>query len=288
MVELYERYHRLLFQLAYQLIGSVSDAEDAVQDVFEKLQRVQSDQLAEPKAYLCKMVTNRCLDHLRSARVRREQYVGPWLPEPIAVEASDDAFETVVRNDLLSYALLALMERLTPAERAVFVLREALGFDYPAIAELIDKSEANCRKLMSRARGKMGVSEEELSETGSVGDEWIHQFLAALSQGKVDTVLSLLAEDAVCVSDGGGKVLAAIQPIVSRERVARFLLGIIRKEQQEATSDVTVELMPMNGQTGIVLREGGSVTSVILLQVKNGLLHDMYIVRNPDKLAHLQ
>ncbi|MNG06769.1 RNA polymerase sigma factor SigJ [compost metagenome] len=134
----------------------------------------------------------------------------------------------------------------------------------------------------------MGVSEEELAGAGTVGEEWIHHFLAALSQGNVETVLALLADDSVVVSDGGGKVLAAIQPIVSKERVARFLLGIIRKGQQELVVDLAIELVPINGQIAVVMREGGSVTNVIFLLEKQGLMQEMYIVRNPDKLAHLQ
>lgn len=285
MIELYERYKGLLFRLAYQLTGSVSDAEDAVQEVFVKIQGISPERLEEPKAYLCKIITNHCLDQLKSARKRREQYFGPWLPEPVPT-TDTDSFEAVVRNDLLSYAMLALLERLSPAERVVFVLREALSFDYPAIAELIGKSETNCRKLMSRARGKMGISEEELIGAGSVGEEWVQSFLVALSQGDVDTVLSLLAEDAVLVSDGGGKVSAAARPIETRELVARFLFGIIRK--LDGSVDPTIEFAAMNSQTGIVFREGGIITGVTFLHIKHGLLQNIYIVRNPEKLAHIR
>mgnify|MGYP001319152620 CR=1 FL=1 len=174
------------------------------------------------------MVTNRCLDLLKSARRRRETYVGPWLPEPIPTPETD-ALEAVVRSDLLSYAMLVLLERLTPAERAVFVLREAIGFDYPDIAELTGKSETNCRKLMSRARSKMGITDKEPVAGEAAGPEWVSRFLAALEQGDVDTLLSLLAEDVVLVSDGGGKAFAASRPIESRDRVLSFLIGAMRK-----------------------------------------------------------
>ncbi|GMK44090.1 DNA-directed RNA polymerase sigma-70 factor [Paenibacillus glycanilyticus] len=284
MIELYERYKGLLFSLAYQLTGSAADAEDAVQDVFLKVQNMNPDKLHEPKAYLCKMITNRCLDHLRSARVRREQYVGPWLPEPIA-QYYDGGLEEVVRHDLLSYAMLALLERLSPSERAVFVLREALGFDYPAIAELTGKSEQNCRKLMSRARAKMGITEEELQAGGTIEQAWINRFVAALSEGEVDTVLSMLAEDAVLISDGGGKASAAVRPIESRERVAQFLLGIFRKSQ--FTSQMTVELKPLNGEPAFVFRQEGIVDSVVFLEQREGVLHRIFIVRNPDKLHNV-
>ncbi|TCN01217.1 RNA polymerase sigma-70 factor (ECF subfamily) [Paenibacillus sp. BK033] len=284
MIELYERYKGLLFSLAYQLTGSVADAEDAVQDIFLKVQNMNPDKLHEPKAYLCKMITNRCLDHLRSARVRREQYVGPWLPEPIA-QYYDDGLEEIVRHDLLSYAMLALLERLSPSERAVFVLREALGFDYPDIAELTGKSEQNCRKLMSRSRSKMGITEEELQAGGTIEQAWINRFVAALSEGEVDTVLSMLAEDAVLVSDGGGKTSAAVRPIETRERVAQFLLGIFRKSQ--FTSQMTVELKPLNGEPAFVFRQEGIVDSVVFLEQREGVLHRIFIVRNPDKLHNV-
>lgn len=287
MVELYERYKHLLFHLAYQMTGSRSDAEDAVQDVFIKLRSVKPEKLQEPKAYLCRAVTNHCLDLLKSARKRREHYVGPWLPEPLpgsAYEVASDSFEAVVRGDLLSYAMLALLERLTPGERAVFVLREAMSFDYPAIAELLGKSEVNCRKLMSRARGKMGITEEELIGSGSVGKEWIQKFLAALAQGETETVLSMLAEDVTLISDGGGKVLAAIQPVETKERVAAFLLGLARKEKDS----LAAELAMMNGQIAIVFRRGDAVETVVLLHAKNGKLQTIHMLRNPDKLPEVR
>ncbi|MCM3626952.1 RNA polymerase sigma-70 factor [Paenibacillus glycanilyticus] len=284
MIELYERYKGLLFGLAYQLTGSAADAEDAVQDVFVKVQHIDPERLREPKAYLCKMITNRCLDHLRSARIRREQYIGPWLPEPIA-QYYDDSLEEVVRHDLLSYAMLALLERLSPSERAVFVLREALGFDYPAIAELTGKSEQNCRKLMSRSRAKMGIAEEELQAGGSIEQAWINRFVTALSEGEVDTVLSMLAEDVVLISDGGGKISAAVRPIQTRERVAQFLLGIFRKPQWAGS--MTFEMRQINGEPAFVFLQEGEVDSVAFLERREGMLQQLFIVRNPDKLKRV-
>ncbi|GLX66473.1 RNA polymerase sigma-70 factor [Paenibacillus glycanilyticus] len=283
-MELYERYKGLLFRLAYQLIGSAADAEDAVHDVFLKVQNVNLEKLQEPKAYLCKMITNRCLDHLRSARVRREQYVGPWLPEPIA-PYEDDGLEEIIRHDLLSYGMLALLEKLSPSERAVFVLREAFQFDYPAISELTGKSEQNCRKLMSRARAKMGITEEELQAVGTIEEAWINRFVSALSEGEVDTVLSMLAADVVLVSDGGGKANSAIRPIKTRERVAQFLFGVFRKSLDP--SKMTIELRPLNGEYGFVFRLEGKVDSVVFLEQREAQLRNIYIVRNPDKLQRI-
>ncbi|MBO8164525.1 MAG: RNA polymerase sigma factor SigJ [Brevibacillus sp.] len=274
----------LLFTLAYQLTGSATDAEDVVQDVFVKVYDIDRERLKEPKAYLCKMVTNRCLDLLKSARKRREQYFGPWLPEPIRTP-DGDSFESVVRSDLLSYAMLVLLEWLSPAERAVFVLREALGFEYPAIAELTGKSVENCRKLMSRARQKMGITEEGPISVESAREEWVRRFLAALEQERVDTILSLLAEDVVLVSDGGGKVTAAAHPVTTRDRVARFLLGLIRKTPHYGGVDM--EFTSLNRQTGVIIRSNGVIQAALLMHVKRGSVKNLYIVRNPDKLRHL-
>ncbi|BBH20333.1 RNA polymerase sigma factor SigJ [Paenibacillus baekrokdamisoli] len=281
--ELYENYKALLFTLAYQLTGSVADAEDAVQDVFVKIYKLNLDDLQEPKAYLCKMVTNRCLDLLKSAQRRREQYSGPWLPELVPTP-DDDSFETVIRSDLLSYAMLVLLERLSPSERTIFVLREALCFDYSTIAEFVNKSETNCRKLMSRAREKMGISEEESISAETAGEEWVQRFIKALTQNNINSVLSLLAEDVVLISDGGGKITAAAHPIETPERVARFLLGLLQKVAEE---DVQIELKPLNGQTGLIVRMNGVTQTVVLLHVEDNAISNLYFVRNPDKLQHL-
>jgi RNA polymerase sigma factor (sigma-70 family) len=286
--ELYDhdQYKALLFTLAYQLTGSVEDAEDVLQDVFFKAYYVHPERLEEPKAYLCKMVTNRCLDLQKSARKRREVYIGPWLPEPI--QTPEAMLEmTVVRSDLLSYAMLVLLERLTPTERAVFVLREALGFDYPEIAELLSKREANCRKLMSRARGKMEISEEEPVAAEAVELEWVSRFLASLEQGNVDHVLSLLTEDVILVSDGGGKVIAFTSPVQSRNRVARILAAAYEGFKPYYQGNLLFEVAPLNGETSIVLRSGAEAVGAIFIQRRNGKIGRIYIVRNPDKLTRV-
>ncbi|OKP92310.1 MULTISPECIES: RNA polymerase sigma-70 factor [unclassified Paenibacillus] len=285
MQELYEQYKALLFTLAYQLTGSASDAEDVVQDVFLKINDVDLARLVKPRAYLCKMVTNRCRDLFKSARKRRELYFGQWLPEPI-LTPNDESFEAVVRDELLSYAMLVLLERLSHTERAVFVLREALGFEYSDIAELVDKSEANCRKLFSRARGKMGITRDEQVHSEAASEEWVRRFLKALELGNVDTVVSILAEDVVLVSDGGGKAFAAVRPIESRDPVARFLLGLIRKAPHYE-GGVHVEMTDINGQTGLVVRSGEGIEVVVLIHVERNAICNLYFIRNPDKLRHL-
>ncbi|UKS27465.1 RNA polymerase sigma factor SigJ [Paenibacillus sp. HWE-109] len=281
----YAQYKPLLFTLAYQLLGSSADAEDAVQDVFVKAYDVQLETVEHPKAYLCRMVTNRSLDQLRSVKRQRRHYVGPWLPEPI-LTSGEDALESVVRNDLLSYAMLVMLERLSPRERAVFVLREALMFDYPTIAGLLDLSETNCRKLMSRARAKMGISEEETVSGKADAGEWVGRFMSALEQGNLDTLVSLLSEDVVLFSDGGGKVTAAIQPVETSIRVARFLIGIKNKFAQSAEA-IQAEFKEVNGQAALLIRTGAGIDSIILLHVERERIRHVYLIRNPDKLRLL-
>ncbi|MGG3312281.1 RNA polymerase sigma factor SigJ [Paenibacillus lautus] len=286
MQDLYMQYKGLMFKLAYQLTGSVADAEDAVQDVFIKAYNVPPEQLTEPKAYLCKMVTNRCKDLLKSARKKREQYFGEWLPEPY-LASNDNSMESVVRDDLLSYGMLVMLEKLSPSERAVFVLREALGFEYSEISELIEKSEVSCRKFFSRARAKMGLQFEYPVHPQAESQQWIHEFLGALKQGNMNQLLSLLDKDVILVSDGGGKVLAAVEPIKTREHVARFLLGPVRN-LATIGEEIAIELVQFNGQPAIVIRsQEGVIHTVGLFHIQGDLIHNVYFVRNPDKLNHV-
>ncbi|GIP37053.1 RNA polymerase sigma factor SigJ [Paenibacillus sp. J31TS4] len=286
MEELYDQYRALLFKLAYQLTGSATDAEDVVQDVFVKACDVHPERLEEPKAYLCKMVTNRCLNLQKSARKKREMYIGPWLPEPILTPEADQLETTVVRRDLLSYAMLVLLERLSPIERTVFVLREALGFDYPEIAELLGKQEANCRKLMSRAKSKMGITEEEPVTAEAVEQDWVSRFLTSLELGNVDRVMSLLTEDVMLVADGGGKATAYKRPVQLRDHVARALLGGF-KSIGAYQGKLRFEAAALNGETGIVLRSEDETLAAILIQLRCGKIARLYAVRNPDKLARV-
>ncbi|MFD2370556.1 RNA polymerase sigma-70 factor [Brevibacillus sp. GCM10020057] len=286
MEALYQTYRGLLFRLAYQMTGAAQDAEDIVQDVFLKVHGVDWEEIADPKAYLCKMTTNRCLDLLKSARKKRELYTGPWLPEPVSAFYTDD-YEAVIHKDLLSYGMLVLLEKLSPVERAVFVLREGLDFDYHEIAELVGKSEANCRKIISRAKAKMGLLPKQPIAPPETADSraWVTRFLYALEQGNVDSLLALLDKDAVLISDGGGKVAAALHPIVSAERIARFLLGVQRK--YNASDSRQKELVTLNGQTALVYHAEGKVDTAVLLDVKDGAIQRLYYVRNPDKMHYL-
>jgi len=256
-----------------------------VQDVFLKLHEVQLERLTEPRAYLYKMVTNRCRDLFKSARKRRELYVGEWLPEPILTSA-EASYEAIEQAELLSYAMLVLLERLSASERIVFVLREAFGFDYEQIAQLIDKTEVNCRKLISRARTKMGIASEEKIRAEAANEEWVYRFLGALHQADVNLVLSMLAEDVVLISDGGGKVFAAVRPVETRNHVMRFLFGII-SQGQKIEGDTSIEMKEINNQIGLIITTGDGVVTVALVHAEHQLIRNIYLIRNPDKLKHI-
>jgi RNA polymerase sigma factor (sigma-70 family) len=285
MQEMYEKYKKLLFKLAYQLTGSVSDAEDVVHDVFLKLYDVPPEKLDKPKAYLCKMVTNRCRDLQKTASKKREQYFGEWLPEPFS-DSGEDTIDSVIRDDELSYGILVLLEKLTPTERVVFVLREALSFEYYEIAELIEKSAANCRKLFSRANAKMEINSEEEVHSEAASQDLVHDFITALKQGNVSQVISMLDQNVVLIADGGGKVLAAVKPILARDRVVKFLFGGVRKVSMiDGISHI--EIGEINGQPALILRSNEGIHTVGMIHVENNLIRNIYIIRNPDKLKHV-
>ncbi len=281
--ELYLTYKPLLFSLAYRMLGTVMDAEDMVQETFLSLEKAPRENIANVKAFLCKILTNRCLDFLKAARRKREVYVGPWLPEPLVFREEDEPMAQLVNQDNLSIAYLTLMETLSPTERAVFILREVLDFDYGEIAQIVGKEEANCRKIFSRVKQKL------VSELPEHRIDYQHQkqllslFLQAIQTENTATLLELLSADAVLYSDGGGKVNAAIHPILSRERVIAFLIGVTKKN----LSDARVEFVRVNGEAGIIVYAGGAILGVLGLKLREGQIESIYVIMNPDKLQRL-
>ncbi|MFB5195829.1 sigma-70 family RNA polymerase sigma factor [Neobacillus sp. KR4-4] len=229
MKELYEKYKMLLFKLAYQLTGSVTDAEDVVHDVFLKLYDVPPDKLGEPKAYLCKMVTNRCRDLQKTAHKRRDLYFGDWLPELLS-SSEENSIDSVVCDDRLFYGMLLLIEKLTPTERVVFVLRKALSFEYHEIAELIEKSEANCRKLFSRASAKMKLSSKEEVHSEAASQDLVHYLLIALKQGNLNQVLAMI-KLLYWSQMGEAKYWVLVNQLKHEIMLKSFCLAMLRKHQ---------------------------------------------------------
>jgi len=288
-----EALRPLLFSIAYGMTGSVAEAEDIVQDAFLGLTRARQagTTVADLKAYLTTTVTRLGINYLRSARARREQYVGDWLPEPVVVTAQGPGpAEHAELADSLSMAFLVLLEALSPAERAVFLLREAFGYGYPDVARITGKSEVNCRQILTRARQRIASGGQAPRGTPgparrAEGEELARRFFQAAAGGDMDALLTMLAPDVVLTGDGGGKAQAIGVPLHGRQRVLRLLAGLFRRGQALGTS---LQLARVNGQPGAVTYDAeGRVVNVFALDVTDGMVQAIRSVVNPDKLGHI-
>ncbi|MFW6721561.1 RNA polymerase sigma factor SigJ [Streptomyces sp. MAR4 CNY-716] len=285
-------YRPLLFSIAYGMTGSVGDSEDIVQDAFLGLTRARraGTEIADLKAYLTTAVTRLGINYLGSARVRRERYVGDWLPEPVVVPADRPGpAEYAELSDSLSMAFLVLLESLTPVERAVFMLREVFGYGYREVARTTGKSEVNCRKIFARARGRIaaGVRRDDTPPPGrqAEGAELARRFFEAAAGGDMDELFAVLAPDVVLHADGGGKTQVVARPPTGREPVLRLLAGLFRRLRPLG---VTLRPAWVNGRPGAVMYDAGArVASVFELDVADGLVVAIRSVVNPDKLGHL-
>ncbi|MEK3980309.1 RNA polymerase sigma-70 factor [Psychrobacillus sp. FSL K6-2836] len=279
--EVYQQYKPLLFSIGYRMLGSVVEAEDLVQETFLKVYQVEEDKIENVKAYLCKMMTNRCIDSLRSSRYKREEYVGPWNPEPLLLEKAHglDPSEVVLQKESLSIAYLRMMEHLAPDERAALLLREVFEFSYSEIANVLEKKEENCRKILSRAKQKVtGIECESLNYENN--KSIINRFIQAFEQQHMNILLELLSENVTLYSDGGGKVRAAIRPIHSLPNVLAFLYGIAKK----TSPDYYFEIKNVNGQPAMINYMNSKLHSVISFYIKSDKIDEFYITMNPDKL----
>ncbi|HEX3335653.1 MAG TPA: RNA polymerase sigma-70 factor [Jatrophihabitans sp.] len=288
MPEVYQELRALLFSIAYRMIGSVGDAEDIVQETFLRYHRAQLDgaDIDSPKAFLSAVATRLSIDHLRSARVRRESYVGTWLPEPLLADAAvADPATHAADADSLSMAFLLVLERLTPLERAVFVLHDVFDYGYREIAAIVDKSEANCRQLAARARQHVTEQRPRFETSRQQRDELAARFLAAMGEGDLAGLISLLAADVEVYGDSGGVSPSWPNVIAGREKVARLLLAL--GEQMRALG-VSIALTHVNGQPGAATRDAaGRLVNVFSLDIADGQVCTIRSVINRDKLAHL-
>ena len=282
--EEFEELRSLLFSIAYRILGSVAEAEDAVQEAWLRYE-LSPTQPTSPKAYLSAVVTRISIDVLRSARVRREAYVGDWLPEPLLNDPYEDPARAAELADSVSMAALLLLERLTPLERAVFVLREVFGFGYPEVASAVGRSEAACRQLAVRARRHMDVGRPRFEADRKEREELATRFFDALRDGDVAALQELLAADVQLVGDGGGKAPAFARTVVGSDRVARVLAANF---PLLARVDASVQPHEVNGQPGAVVRDrDGKVIGTMTLDVLDGRVQTIRSVVNPDKLGHL-
>jgi len=279
----------LVFSIAYRMLGEVAEAEDIAQETLLRAHRelAGGTEIAHPKAYMTAIATRLSIDHLRSARVRREAYVGPWLPEPLleTAGADGDLAADAERADDLSLAFLVVLERLTPDERAVFLLREAFDYKFGEIAEIVGKSPAACRQLGARARRHVVTERPRFEPSRAAREELAARFLAAARGDDLDGLLALLADDAVLTGDGGGKAAAFPAPLHGGEKVAHALRAFFR---QGARMGATVTPAAVNGQPGWIAHDpGGAVLVVMALEIVGGRVAGISSVVNPDKLAHL-
>jgi RNA polymerase sigma-70 factor (ECF subfamily) len=279
----FEELRPLLFAIAYRMLGSVSEAEDAVQETWLRYQASPTEPTS-PRAFLSAVVTRISIDVLRSARRRREDYVGPWFPEPLLSDPYEDPERSAELADSLSMAALVLLERLSPLERAVFVLREVFGFDFPEIATAIGRSEAACRQLAVRARRHMEAGRPRFEADRREREELAERFFDAFREGDVDALRELLAADVRMAGDGGGKA-PQWKPIVGVEKVAGLLAAMVTALRRIGC---VVEPCPVNGQPGAIVRDrDGRVVTTWALDVLEGRIQTIRAVLNPDKLAHV-
>ena len=271
-----------LFSIAYRMLGSVADAEDIVQDTYLRWQRAAEEDVREPRAYLTTIVTRLAINQLRSARVQRETYVGPWLPEPLVTDHAHDPSATVELAESLSMAFMVMLERLSPVERAVLLLHDVFDFDYAEIARIVDKSEVNCRQLLARAKKHVGAADVRFDADRSQAVRLTQRFTDAASAGDMEGMLAVLAEDITLWADGGGKVRgAALQPIHGASPVARFIAGVL---DRFVPAERTTRPMQINGEPGFIVYVSGRPLAAMIFHVRQGRIATIYAVGNPDKL----
>ncbi|MFI6294073.1 RNA polymerase sigma-70 factor [Nonomuraea sp. NPDC050790] len=280
-VEVFEEHRTMLLGLAYRLLGSMWDAEDVVQEAWIRWQATDQEEVREPRAFLVTVVSRLALDQLRSARVKREAYTGPWLPEPVPA-SQVGPLDTVELRDTVAFATLHLMERLTPPERAVFVLREAFALPYPEIAEIVGVTQANARQMHHRASVRLAEGRDRFTPTAEQHTELLKRFMDAAAGGDMDALTSLLHDDVVLWNDGGGKVRAALKPIYGRDKAIGFLHGITSRYLFGE-----MRLAESNGHPALLTTVGGA-DQLVMLEIRDGKIATVFGVLNPDKLTRVR
>jgi RNA polymerase sigma-70 factor, ECF subfamily len=278
----FNQYRGLLFSIAYRMLGSVADAEDMLQESFIRWQ--EASDIRSPRAFLVTIISRLCINHLQSARVQREEYVGEWLPEPLLTDPRSDPLAALKIDESLSMAFLVLLERLSPVERAVFLLHEVFDYKHSEIAEVLDQSEANCRQILRRARQHVGVVGRRFKASAQERNDLLERFLQATRKGDMEGLVALLSRDVALHSDGGGKAIALPEQIHGAETVARGLLTSFKKNVPKR---IVGRIVNINGQRGLIGYLDGKPFSVLSFHVRDGRIQAIYVVTNPEKLSHL-
>jgi RNA polymerase sigma-70 factor (TIGR02957 family) len=291
-IRIFDEHRDLLISIAYRVLGSVTDAEDTVQEAWLRWSKVDPAEISNPRAFLVRVTTRLAIDRLRRAKARRESYVGPWLPEPILT--GRDVAEDVALAESVSMAMLVVLETLSPLERAVFVLREAFGMPYAEIGEIIGRKEETVRQLARRARDHVQERRTRFEADQTEQHRVTEHFLEAASSGDLEALMVVLAPGVTLVADGGGRALAPRRPVRGAEKVARFLLAVATEEKSarflesigaEPVADLRVYPAPVNGGPGVVITSQGRPVSALLLDVADGAVQTIHLVANPEKLA---
>jgi RNA polymerase sigma-70 factor (ECF subfamily) len=278
----FEEHRSGLERLAYRMLGSLSDADDVMQDAYLRWSRADQTEVQSARAYLYSIVTRLCIDQRRKVDARKESYIGPWLPEPVVEStATHGGLESV---ESISLAFLVVLESLSPVERAAYLLRRVFDYEYDQIAEVLDKSATNCRQLVSRAEERVHERRPRFEPDPDEAERITGQFLDACTTGDMDGLVYLLAADAVAYTDGGGKASAAMVPIYGAAKIARMFIGLARK----AGDDFEMRRVRVNGQPGILTLYRGELGHVMTLDIVDGHIENCYVFRNPDKLVRME
>lgn len=292
--ETFLEHKSLLFSMAYNMLGHVEAAEDIVQDTFLKWMEIHTDSVKHTKAYLVKMVTNKCINYLNSTRLNREEYIGVWLPEPLLNYDLDKPYAKIESYHALSIGLLVLLEKLTPQERAIFLLKEVFAYDYGELAEIFDKTADNCRQILKRAKQNLGKDARRFEVDVKVHEKMLNNFLLAISEGNIEDLVNLLKEDIMLFADGGGKSVAvkgqrlsaAPKPIYGRENVGRLLMSVVPKLYH--IPDYSQQIIVANGLPSIISYSGASPIGLVALEHDGSRIRNIYIQTNPDKLKRFK
>ena len=280
----FNQYRGLLFSVAYRMLGSVADAEDMLQETFIRWQQAANEEIRSERAFLITIITRLCINELQSARARREEYVGEWLPEPLVTGPESDPLGALKADESLSMAFLLLLERLTPMERAVFLLREVFEYEYEEIAKALGQNEDNCRQILRRAKQHVGEMRRRFDASTREHDDLLKRFIQATRTGEMEGLVELLSSEVVLHTDGGGKAIALAKEVRGAESVAGIILD---RMGTTVPKNLVARMTRINGKPGFVSYLNGKPFSAFTVDFRDGLIQTIYIVTNPQKLSHL-
>jgi RNA polymerase sigma-70 factor, ECF subfamily len=286
--DVFNTHRPLLFSIAYRMLGSASDAEDILQDAWMRYQAAGECSIRSPKAFAATIVARLCLDRLKSAQVTREQYVGPWLPEPVLTSEVKQPDAVLQQAESVTLAFLVLLEKLSPEERAVFLLKDIFGYEHAEIAEMLAMTVENSRQLLHRAKERLTAERPRLTGTTASRRAVAERFARAFASGNGSELTEILARDVGMWSDGGGKASAARRPLIGRDEVCNFLVGLYRTAQAAGvTREASLTIQDVNSEPALVIRVGERLESIFVFSVEDDRIAGIRVVRNPDKLAHI-